>query len=53
MNKASEKMDQRQVVMEDGRYLIFFTFAPHDPPGSSRAAAPTPKVKPIEGAKEN
>jgi len=28
-------MIKRQVVMADGRYLIFYIFAPSDHPGSS------------------
>jgi hypothetical protein len=53
MSKASEKMIKRQVVMADGRYLIFYTFAPFDRPASSDRADPVPEAKSAKPAEEN
>ena len=53
MSKASEKMIKRQVMMADGRYLIFFTFAPSDGPASSKHADCVPQAKAAKPAEEN
>jgi hypothetical protein len=53
MNKASEKMIKRQAVMADGRYILFYTFAPFDRPSSSHRADPVPEAKTAKPAEEN
>jgi hypothetical protein len=53
MSKASEQINKRQVVMADGRYLIFYTFGPSDRHGSSHTPAPIPKAKADKSAEKN
>lgn len=53
MNKVSEKMIKRQVVMADGRYLIFYTFAPPDFSGSSHHVDAVPEAKAPKPVEEN
>jgi hypothetical protein len=53
MSKGFEKMIKRQVVMADGRYLIFYTFAPCDRPGSSNRADPIPETEGATPIEEN
>jgi hypothetical protein len=53
VNKASEKMIKRQVVMADGRYLIFYTFAPPGFSGSSHRTDATPEANAPKPAEEN
>jgi hypothetical protein len=45
MSKASEKINKRQVVMADGRYLIFYTFEAPDGRRSSHCAHPITDAK--------
>jgi hypothetical protein len=53
MSKARETMTKRRVVLEDGRYLIFFTFAPSDPSISSRRDAAEKDAKARRSAEDN
>lgn len=53
MSKASEKMIKRQIEMADGRYLIFYIFAPPDGSGRSPRPDATPEAKAAEAAEEN
>jgi hypothetical protein len=53
MSKVLEEMKKRQIVMEDGRYMIFYTFAPKDNLGPSILAVPVPEATPDEPAEEN
>ena len=52
MSKASEKMIKRKVAMPDGRYLIFYTFAPSDRPESSARLDPIPAATAAKLAEE-
>lgn len=51
MSKVFEEMKKRQIVMADGRYMIFYTFASEDRLGPSCVAVP--EVTPDEPAEEN
>lgn len=53
MSKGSEKIIKRQVVLPDGRYLIFYTFAPCDRLDSSHPDLPSTKAKADKTAEEN
>jgi hypothetical protein len=53
MSGASDKINKRPVVTAEGRYFIFYTFAPSDRPGSSHPAIPIPKAKADKSAGEN
>lgn len=53
MSKAPEQMIKRQVVLADGRYLIFYTFAPADGLGSSHLAVPISEAEADKPAGEN
>jgi hypothetical protein len=53
MSRASEEIKKREVVMADGRYLIFYTFAPFDRHGSPRTNVPIPEAKADKSDKEN
>lgn len=35
MKQPGENLIKRRVTLPDGRYLIFYTFTPQDPPVSS------------------
>ena len=52
MSKVLEEMNKRQIVLEDGRYMIFYTFAPSDRLGPSSVAVLIPEVIPDESAEE-
>jgi hypothetical protein len=53
MSKALEEMNRQQIVLEDGRYMIFYTFAPSDCPGLWGAAVSVPEVRAAEAEEEN
>lgn len=53
MIEAPKKMIKQQIVLADGRYLIYYTFAPADRPGSTRPADPIPDAKAAKSAEEN
>ncbi|HEV2829336.1 MAG TPA: hypothetical protein VGW76_17190 [Pyrinomonadaceae bacterium] len=52
MIKAPKKLIKEQIELADGRYLIFYTFAPADRLASSRRADP-PDGKEPKSAEEN
>jgi len=45
MIEAPKKIIKREIVLADGRYLIFYTFAPSESPHSSQLAVPTHGAK--------
>jgi hypothetical protein len=53
MIKAPKKLIKEQIELADGRYLIFYTFAPADRLASSRRADPIPDGKAAKSAEEN
>ena len=53
MIEAPEKMIKQQIVLADGRYLIFYTFVPADRLASSRTADPIPDAKAAKSPEEN
>lgn len=53
MIEAPKKTTKREIVLADGRYLIFYTFAPADRLGSSRFADPIPDARAAKSAEEN
>ena len=53
MIKGAKKIIKREIVLADGRYLIFYTFAPADHLASSRPAVPIPDTKAAKSAEEN
>lgn len=53
MSKVLEEMNKRQIVLEDGRYMILYTFTPSDRLGPSGAAVPIPEVTPDQPEEEN
>ena len=53
MFKAPEKLIKERIELADGRYLIFYTFAPANRLASSRRADPIPDGKEPKSAEEN
>ena len=53
MNKVPDEMDQRKITLEDGRYMIFYTFAPLGGIDSPRDSAQVPEVRADELDKGN
>lgn len=39
MNRVSEQIQERRVVLSDGRYLIFYSLGTSDPQPSSKSTA--------------
>lgn len=39
MSRVPEQIQERKVVLADGRYLIFYSFGTSDPPVSSKPTA--------------
>ncbi len=39
MNRVLEQIQERKVILADGRYLIFYSFGTSDPPVSSKPTA--------------
>lgn len=53
MSKVLEEMNNRQIVLEDGRYMIFYTFAPSDRLGPSGPPIPIAEVTADEPEEED
>ena len=53
MTEAPERMSQQRVLLADGRYLIFYHFAPRERVGPSLSAIPIPRAKNGKPAEEN
>jgi hypothetical protein len=52
MSKVLE-MNKRQIVLDDGRYLIFYTFGPSESLSPRDAAVPIAEATADEREKEN
>lgn len=53
MTNVPEKMSQKRVLLPDGRYLIFYTFAPADSIACLRPVDANKDAKVIKSAEEN
>jgi len=53
MNKEPEEINKRQIVLEDGRYMIFYTFAPSDRPSPVDVPFLFPENAPDQPEEEN
>lgn len=40
MSKAPEEINKREIVLDDGRYMIFYTVAPPDGRGAEDVSVP-------------
>jgi hypothetical protein len=53
MTDAPERMSQKRILLADGRYLIYYSFAPNECGGCSASVMPIPRAIDDKPAEEN
>jgi hypothetical protein len=53
MSKVPEEINKRQIVLEDGRYMIFYTIAPSHDLGPEEVPVAFPEATPDQPEEEN